>query len=72
MRCNFKTNQAMLRSHIADAYRRSHQTCFVEKGVLRNFAKFTGKHLCQSLIFNKVAGAACKFIKKETGAGVFL
>ena len=26
------------------------------KGVLRNFAKFTGKHLCQSLIFNKVAG----------------
>ena len=25
-------------------------------GVLRNFAKFTGKHLCQSLFFNKVAG----------------
>ena len=22
----------------------------------RNFAKFTGKHLCQSLFFNKVAG----------------
>ena len=30
--------------------------CFVEKGVLRNFTKFTGKHLCQSLFFNKVAG----------------
>ena len=29
---------------------------FYEKGVLRNFAKFTGKHLCQSLFFNKVAG----------------
>ena len=29
---------------------------FCTKGVLRNFAKFTGKHLCQSLIFNKVAG----------------
>ena len=27
---------------------------FSKKGVLRNFAKFTGKHLCQSLIFNKV------------------
>ena len=27
-----------------------------KKGVLRNFAKFTGKHLCQSLFFNKVAG----------------
>ena len=26
---------------------------FVRKGVLRNFAKFTGKHLCQSLIFTK-------------------
>ena len=24
---------------------------FCKKGVLRNFAKFTGKHLCQSLIF---------------------
>ena len=23
---------------------------------LRNFAKFTGKHLCQSIFFNKVAG----------------
>ena len=25
-------------------------------GVLRNFAKLTGKQLCQSLIFNKVEG----------------
>ena len=30
--------------------------CSVKKGVLRNFAKFAGKHLCQSLFFNKVAG----------------
>ena len=29
---------------------------FCEKGVLRNFAKVTGKHLCQSLFLNKVAG----------------
>ena len=29
---------------------------FCKKGVLRNFAKFTGKYLCQSLFFNKVAG----------------
>ena len=27
---------------------------FCKKGVLRNLAKFTGKHLCQSLFFNKV------------------
>ena len=26
------------------------------KGVLRNYAKFTGRHLYQSLFFNKVAG----------------
>ena len=31
------------------------QKMFYEKGVLGNFAKFTGKHLCQSLLFNKVA-----------------
>ena len=29
---------------------------FLKKGVLRNFAKFTGKHLCQSLFFNEVTG----------------
>ena len=29
--------------------------CSVRKDVLKNFAKLTGKHLCQSLFFNKVA-----------------
>ena len=29
---------------------------FCKKGALRNFAKITGKHLCQGLFFNKVAG----------------
>ena len=32
------------------------QRCSVKKGVLKNFAKITGKHLCQSLFYNKVAG----------------
>ena len=36
-------------------FRSSHRKCSVGKGVLRNFAKFTGKHLCQSLFFNKIA-----------------
>ena len=47
---------------------------FCEKGVLRNFAKFTGIHLCQSIFLNKVAGLrpkACNYIKKETLAQVF-
>ena len=29
---------------------------FSKKGVIRNFTKFTGKLLCQSLFFNKVSG----------------
>ena len=28
----------------------------MKKCVLKNFANFTGKHLCQGLFFNKVAG----------------
>ena len=28
----------------------------LEKGILENFTKFTGKHLCQGLFFNKVVG----------------
>ena len=36
--------------------RSSHRRCSVRKGVLRNFAKFTGKHLSQGLLFNKAAG----------------
>ena len=37
-------------------FRGRHRRCSVKKGALRNFAKFTGKHLCQGLLFNKVAG----------------
>ena len=37
-------------------FRSSHQRCSMKKGVLRNFTKFTGKHLRQSLFFNEVAG----------------
>ena len=36
--------------------RSSHRRCSTRKGVLRNFAKFTGKDLCQSLFFNKATG----------------
>ena len=37
-------------------YRSSHRRCSIKIGVLKNLAKFTGKHLCHSLFFNKVAG----------------
>ena len=42
------------RSRMTD--RSSRPELFYKKGVMRNFAKFTGKHVCQSLFFNKVAG----------------
>ena len=51
--------------------RSNHRRCSVKTGVLRNFAKFTGKHLFQSPFFNKVAASACNFIKKETLEQVF-
>ena len=41
---------------ILSTARSSHRRCSVGKGVLKNFAKFTGKHLCQSLFFNIVEG----------------
>ena len=42
-------------AHLFSIYRSSHQSFSVSKDILRNFTKFTGKHLCQSLFFNKVA-----------------
>ena len=51
--CNFSST----------TYRSSHQRCSVTKSVLWNFAKFTRKHLFQSLFFNKVAGQRCSVTK---------
>ena len=45
----------------------SHPRCSIKKDVLKNFAKLTGKRLCQSLFFNKVA-----VLRPATGTGVFL
>ena len=40
----------------AGKVRSSRPRVFCKIGVLKNFSKFTGKHLCQSLFFSKVAG----------------
>ena len=53
--------------HIFTHCRSGRRAVFCKKGVLRNLAKFTGRHLWQSLFFNKVAG----LIEKETLAQVF-
>ena len=36
-----------------------------KKRVLKNFSKFTGKHLCRSLFFNKVAGLRSSTLLKK-------
>ena len=46
--------------------RSSRSEVFCKKGVLRNFTKFTGKHLCQSFFFNRVAGLIFKIDNKDT------
>ena len=55
----------------ATKHRNSCPEVFCKKGVLRNFAKFTGKHLCQSLFLIKLLALPCNFIKKETLIQVF-
>ena len=44
-----------------------------KKGVLKNFTKFAGKHLCQSLVFNNVTGLRpATLLKRDFGRGVFM
>ena len=53
-------------NHILD--KSSHRRCSVRKDVLRNLAKFTGKHLCLFMSGPK----ACNFIKKRLWNRCFL
>ena len=48
---------------ICSYFRSSRRRCFMLKIAFRNFTKFTGKHPCQSLFFNKVAGLISKMRK---------
>ena len=45
-------------------FRSNYQGCSVKKGGLRNFAKFTGKHLCQSLFLIKLLVPAALLKKR--------
>ena len=42
--------------------RSSRSQVLYQTGVIKNFAKFTGKHLCWSLLFNK------RFLENTSGA----
>ena len=53
--------------------RSSHRKCSMKKGVLKNFVKLTGKHLCQSLFFNDIAGLSLQFyLKRDSDTGISL
>ena len=58
----FVTHQVyeFLLENICISFRSSRPEVFCKKGVLKNFTKFTEKHLCQNLFSLKVAG-----LKKE-------
>ena len=43
-----------------------------KKGVLRNFTKFPGKYLCQSLFLKNTLLKKQLYLKKDSGTGVFL
>ena len=46
-----------------------------EKGVVKNFTNFTGKHLCQSLFFKKFLRNSflrVSLLKKVSGTSIFL
>ena len=47
--------------------RSSRPEVFRKNCALRNFTKFTGKYLCQSLFFNTVAGFSLYFLQNTSG-----
>ena len=55
-----------LKNGVLEFSRSRRLVVFCKKGILENFAKFTGKHLYQSLFFNKVADPRpATFLKKK-------
>ena len=48
------------------SYQKQPPEMLSKKGVLRSFTKFTAKHMCQILFFNKVPG-----LRPESQAQVF-
>ena len=53
---NFSSASISVNTSLSITFGISRPEAFYKKGAFRNFAKFTGKHLCQSHFFNKVAG----------------
>ena len=61
----FRIKKQPLTSDYKDTCQKQSPGGVLKKGVLENFAKCTGKHLCQSLFLNKVAGLRPATLLKE-------
>ena len=55
---------------ISKSFKKHPPVVFYRKGVLKNLAKYTGKFLCWSLFFNKLAALSLQHCQKETLAQV--
>ena len=64
--CIIKRKVLMLK---ATNYRSSHQSCTVKEGVLKNFANFTGKHVCWSLFLTKYKRVS--LLKRDSSICIF-
>ena len=53
---------------MSNTVRSSHRRCSIKKGVLKNFAKFIGKHIRRSNFFNELQDGG----KKDSAEGAFL
>ena len=62
---DWKRNPNTVYTNLHDCSRNSRPEVFCKNGDLRNFAKFTEKHMCQSLFFNKVAALRPATLSKK-------
>ena len=60
-----KTSLLVFRETLLTFARNNHRLCSVRKSVLRNFAKFKGKHPCQSPFLIKLQASLSTFLKKR-------
>ena len=64
--------EAAIEEGVLQNYKSRHWEEFCKKDVLKNFTLLTGKHLCQSLFFNKAGDWKLKhYLKGGLGTGVF-
>ena len=57
-----KKTDLLIQNDDKESKKNPSRRCSLKKGVIRNFTKFTRKHLCQSLFFNKVVGLSTAFV----------